>query len=103
MQNPVSVAAVSDRRPFLPAISAVGDRRYRVLQEAFTTDRSFVGSRRENCRISNIEYRMAKGPPGMQSTFRRRSFDVLRFDIRQSAVARHGSRLFVDLQSYSGS
>jgi hypothetical protein len=34
LQNPVSVAAVSDRRPYLPAISAVGDRRYRVLQTA---------------------------------------------------------------------
>jgi len=34
LQNPASVAAVSDRRPSLPAISAVGDRRYRVLQEA---------------------------------------------------------------------
>jgi len=33
LQNPVAVAAVSDRRPSLPAISAVGDRRYRVLQE----------------------------------------------------------------------
>jgi hypothetical protein len=33
LSKPGSVAAVSDRRLSLPAISAVGDRRYRVLQE----------------------------------------------------------------------
>jgi hypothetical protein len=32
LQNPGSVAAVSDRRLSWLAISAVGDRRYRVLQ-----------------------------------------------------------------------
>jgi hypothetical protein len=33
LQNPGSVAAVSDRRLSLPAFTAVRDRRYRVLQK----------------------------------------------------------------------
>ncbi|MBI5687074.1 MAG: hypothetical protein HZC54_18545 [Verrucomicrobia bacterium] len=38
LQNPSSVAAVSDRRPPMLRISAVGDRRYRVLQEPLKSE-----------------------------------------------------------------
>jgi hypothetical protein len=39
-QNPASVAAVCDRRRPLPAISAVADRRYRVLKNVPWTSNS---------------------------------------------------------------